>query len=135
MDYTYNKELHTAIPTNDTVRFLTGFDLILEEGNKEKADGKIVSLTLKARDYLYSQRTQGAQKVLTYLIYSNQDYRNDFLRYVVAYIETSLLATTDFIYGDVVPNAIKQAINGSRLSATRFNQSLYSEATNSTEDF
>jgi len=135
MDYTYNKELHTAIPTNDTIRLLTGFDLILEEGNKEKADGKIVSLTLKARDYLYSQRTQEAQKVLTYLIYSNQDYRNDFLRYVVAYIETSLLATTDFIYGGVVPNAIKQAINGSRLSATRFNQSLYIEATNSTEDF
>ena len=37
MDYTYNKELHTAIPTNDTVRLLTGFDLILEEGNKEKS--------------------------------------------------------------------------------------------------
>jgi hypothetical protein len=118
MKSVYSKELHVAIPTLDYIKLMTGIDVILEEGNKERAEGKVISLTAKARDFLYVDKSGEAQMVISYLIYT-ETWLDMWLNYVVKYIEAT------FYYGDEsswekTPRPIENAIYGSLLHTKMF---------------
>ncbi len=133
MKSTYDKELHVAVPTLDYFKRMTGLDLITEAGNKELAEGKVISLTAKARDYLFIDRSTETQRVVSYLIYK-ETWLDAWLNYVVRYIEAT------FNYGDEsawasTPKPILNAIYGSVLNNIRFTGGIIAEVRNTTEVF
>ena len=129
----YDKTLHVAVPTLDYIKYMTGIDVLLEEGNKERAEGKIRSLTAKARDMLFIDRSAKVQRIYQYLIYK-ETYLEAWLNYVIRYIEAT------FYHGDesawvTIPKPILNAIYGSVLQYRHFTGSIISEVNSTTEDF
>lgn len=133
MNSIYKKDLKVSIPTLQYIKETTALDLILEEGNKERAEGKVMSLTMKARDLLFSNKLPITQRCISYLIYKG-DWASLWEQYVLRYIEAT------FYFGDesswqAVPSTIINAINGSMLSVKRFAPHIEREVVQSTEDF
>ncbi len=133
MKSNYSTELHVAIPTLEYLKRMIGLDLVLETGNKELAEGKVISLTAKARDYLFMDRTADVQRTISYLIYKGT-YLDVWLNYVTRYIEATLY------YGDEsawegTPKPILNAISGSVLQYKRFTAYILNEVRNTTEVF
>lgn len=133
MSSTYSKELHVAVPTLDYIKRMTGIDVLLEEGEETRAEGKIISLCRKARDFLMINRSAETQRVISYLIYK-ETWLEAWLNYAVSYIEAT------FYYGDEsawekTPKMILNAINGSVLVNTRFTNNIIWEVRNTTEVF
>lgn len=133
MKSTYSEELHVAIPTLDYIKSMTGIDVLLEEGEETRANGKITSLCAKARDFLMLDKSIEAQRITSYLIFKGT-WLDAWLNYVVRYIEAT------FYYGDestweTTPKPILNAIMGSVLAETRFTQNIVYEVRNSTEVF
>jgi len=130
---TYNQELHVAVPSLDYFRDMTGIDILLEEGNEKRALGKVMSLTAKARDYLFIDRSNETQRVVSYLIFK-ETWLDAWLNYVTRYIEAT------FNYGDEsawasTPKPILNAIYGSVLNNIRFTGNIIQEVRESTEVF
>ncbi len=127
--YTYNDQLKVAIPTIDYIKEMTGRDLVILEGNSQLAEAKVKGLTIKAKNYLYHLKTRETQTVLNFKIKTDEKYRNDFLNYAIAYIESSMFSDIDFVYGkDKPPFSVLQAITGSLLSIDRFTSNVVVEA-------
>ncbi len=133
MNANYSKELHVSVPTLDYLKRMTGIDVLLEEGNKERAEAKIMALTARARDYLFINRSAQAQRILSYLIYKGE-YENEWLNYVTRYIEAT------FYYGDEstwteTPRTVWAAIYGTKLQYREFSGRIIHEVMATTEDF
>jgi hypothetical protein len=133
MNSNYSTELHVSIPTLAYIKRVTGIDVLLEEGNKERAEGKIYSLTSKARDFLFINKSPQTQKIFSYLIYK-KTWLEEWENYVVKYIEAT------FYYGDEsawtdTPKPILNAIYGSALSTREFIARTINEVKYTTEVF
>ena len=133
MNSVYNKELHVSVPTLDYIKRSTGLDVLLEEGNKERAEAKVISLTSKARDFLFLDKSPQVQRVISYLIYKGT-WKQAWEQYAVRYIEAT------FYHGDEsawakVPRPILNAIHGSVLQVQFFTPNIINEVRYSTEDF
>lgn len=128
----YNLEYHVYVPTLEQIKNLTGIDLVVEEGDKNKAEAKVLSLSLKAKNYLLQKKLQETKKTLEYLIAFNDDYQKAFLQYVVAYIESYFYSEEDYVFGNAkVPYAVDDMIYGSILKVERFTQDIVYEVENS----
>jgi hypothetical protein len=133
MNSVYNKDLGVSVITLDYFKQSTGIDLVLEEGNKERAEGKVYSLTSKARDFLFSRKTLETSQIMSYLIYKDKA-KKEWEKFAVKYIEAT------FYYGDEsnwkeIPMPIKNAMNTGILSVDRFTNQLRIEVRNTEEDF
>ena len=133
MNSTYDKELHVAVPTLDYIKRMTGFDILLEEGNKERAEAKVRGFTAKARDLLFMDRSSEAQRVISYLIYK-ETWIDAWLNYVVRYIEATFYQGDESAWA-TVPRPILNAIYGSVLQYKKFTSNITSEVRNTTEEF
>jgi len=132
----YKIEHHTYIPDMAYFKSMTGLDFVQEEGNEARAKGKLLSLTLKARDYLYSNKLQQTRNVMSYLIAFNNEWQQAFKDYVVAYIEAYYYSEEDFIHGSgKVPNSVIEKIEGSLLSSKLFPVSIIAEVRNSDKEW
>ncbi len=123
MNSTYSDELHVSIPTLDYIKLNTGFDMIIEKGNKELAESTVISLTSKARDFLFVDKPLESQRAMSYLIKNNPTWTKAWESYVLRYIEAT------FNYGDEsawekVPQTIKNAIYGGILRANYFTEDI-----------
>jgi len=130
---TYDIELHVSIPSIDEIRTETEFDILLEAGTTEKAEGRIRSLTRKARNYLFLNKSEETKKVISYLIFKGT-WENMWKQYVISYIEAT------FYYGDesnwaTVPIPILTAIQGTALNVREFTGSILHEVRYTTEVF
>lgn len=133
MNSKYSTELHVAVPTLDYIKRMTGIDILLEEGNKELAEGKIMSLTARARDMLFNGKPTTSQRIISYLIYKGS-YLDAWLNYVVRYIEAT------FFVGDEsswvkMPQTVWTAIYGSQLQYNYFSGAIVHEVKHTTEVF
>lgn len=129
----YNKELHVSVPTLDYIKQSTGLDLVLEDGTKERAEGKVYSLTQKARDYLFTGKPPMTQRVFSYLIY-NGTWTQAWEQYVLRYIEATFYHGDDHSW-EKTPRTVLSAIYGSVLQTNYFTESIKNEVRLSTEDF
>ena len=86
MNSIYNTDLHVSVPTPDFFKANTGIDIVLEKGNLELAQGTIMSLTQKARDYLYVDKPFETQRAMSYLIKKNAQWTKAWENYVLRYI-------------------------------------------------
>jgi hypothetical protein len=128
----YDMELKVYIPSLDEIKKNTGVDLVLEEGNKERAEGKVRNLVSKAKDFLYSGKPYESQNVFSYLIKFNKEYQTAFKLYAIKYIESTWVYGTEETW-DKVPKQILNAINGSVLHIQFFSGNILSEVRNSSE--
>ena len=127
--YVYNEQLKVAIPTLDYFKEMTGRDLAILEGSSDLAEARVKGLTVKAKNYLYHLKTRETQSVFTYKIKTDNKYRDDFLTYAVAYIESSMFSDLDFVYGkDKPPFTVIQAIGGTLMNIDRFTSNVVVEA-------
>lgn len=126
MNSNYDINLRVSVPTMEYFKSRTGLDLILEEGNKERAEGKVLSLTAKAKDFLFSTKNYEIQNIFSYLIKTNAEYLRAWENYVVRYIETTFTHGTDENWAKV-PMGIVNAIDGSCLSARDFTANIKQE--------
>ncbi len=134
MNSIYNTDLHVSVPTPDFFKANTGIDIVLEKGNLELAQGTIMSLTQKARDYLYVDKPFETQRAMSYLIKNNSQWTKAWENYVLRYIEAT------FNYGDEsgwekVPQTIKNAVHGSILRANYFTDAILHEVRTTEEEF
>jgi hypothetical protein len=133
MNSIYSIELHVSIPTLDYLKRATGIDVLLEAGTKELAEGKVYSLTARARDMLFVNKSVQSQRVISYLIFKGL-WKEAWENYVVKYIEAT------FYYGDEetwkeTPKMIHNAIYGSVLLSREFTYAIKNEAETSTETY
>ena len=130
----YNDILRVTVPTIDEIKEYTSFDLTLEEGNKERAEAKVLSLVSKAKDYLYLGKSFETQNVFSYLIKFNTEWKRAWELYAIKYIEAT------FNFGDEsawanTPKPIYNAVNGSILRTQFFTDSTLSEVRNSDKEW
>lgn len=133
MNSVYKKEYKVSVPTLEYIKTSTGIDVVLEEGNKERAEGKINALTTKARDLLFMGKSLESQRIISYLIFKDI-WKDAWENYVIRYIEAT------FFYGDEsawekLPDTIERAYKGSVLNVTYFTPNIRYEVKQSTEDF
>lgn len=133
MNSVYKKEYHIAIPTLDFIKDITSFDLIQEEGTKERAEAKLLNLTLKAKDYLFSTRPNATQKALSYMIFKYPEWKEAWELYVAKYIDASFYSGDELFTNP--PQTLKNAIHASILNVYQFTQGVYNEVALSTEEF
>lgn len=135
MNSTYIDKYHVAVPSLDLIKEMTGYDLITEGGwTKEVTEAKVLSYTLKARDYLFRNKAASYQIALPYMIKFKTNWNEAWTNYVIRYIEST------FLYGNEqdwkeVPFEISNAINGSLLKNHNFSVSVLSEIENSSEEW
>ena len=134
MNSKYDDQLHVAVPTTDFIRDNTGYDPVLEDGNKERAEAKLRALTAKAKNYLYMDKPYETQNVISYLIRFNDDWLHAWEQYVARYVEAT------FMFGDEsawkeTPRTIKQSAYGGLLGINRFTQAILAEVRTSDEEW
>ena len=132
---TYDNDLHLAIITNDYFKTVTGLDLVVEEGNKERAEAKMITFHNKAKALLFLDKAPRVQDAFNYLIKLNDTWRAAWENYVVIYIE-SFYYGKDFIWGnEEVPNGVINAVYGSVLRSRELTDNIYNEIENSSEEW
>ena len=87
MKSVYSDTYHVAIPTLEYLKAVTGFDMVVEGGwTKEVTESKVLSLSLRARDYLMTNRSARYQNALSYLIKFDDTWREAWDNFVAHYI-------------------------------------------------
>ena len=125
MKSVYSDIYHVAIPTLEYLKAVTGFDMVVDGGwTKEVTEAKVLSLSLRARDYLMTNRSARYQNALSYLIKFDDTWREAWDNFVARYIECT------FRYGDEAswqktPMEIINAVEGSLLAQHRFTDYAY----------
>lgn len=131
----YNKQYHIYIPSTDEIKSMTGIDLILEEGNKERAEAKVLSFTLKAKQHLFNNKIQETRNIISYLIAFDEEWKHAWLEYVATYIESFFYAG-DFVWGsEKMPSAVERAITGGLLKVKTFEYRIINEVNNSSKEW
>jgi hypothetical protein len=133
MNSVYSKELHVSIPTLDYLKKATGIDVMLEAGNKELAEGKVYSLTSRARDMLFVGKSTQTQRIISYLIFKGT-WKEAWENYVLKYIEATLYYGDETVWKET-PKMIHNAIFGSVLMTREFTYQIKSEVEHTAEVF
>lgn len=130
----YDLDLRVSLITLDEFKDNTGIDLVLEKGSNELALGTVRSLTSKARDYLFMDKGFETQRIFSYLIKNNADWRKAFDSYVIKYIEATFYHGDESQW-DKTPKPIINAVYGSVLRVKEFTHSIRQEVKHTTEVF
>lgn len=131
----YKDAYHIAIPSLQDIKELTGRDLVVEGGyTKEVTEARVLSYTLKAKDFLMRDKSQRFMNAFSYLVKFNDKWTYAWKIYAIRYIEATML------YGDEttwqkVPFEVQNSIDGSVLRAYHFTTSLYDEVEQSEESW
>ena len=123
---TWDYENHIAIPTLDYIKMITGYNLDVLGGTPSAIDveQRVKGLTWQARNFLFrTKENEETKKIYTYLIAFYEEYRNDFVNYVVEYIKQTF-KDPDW---EETPRSIIDAILGSSLKYQKFTGTIINE--------
>ena len=128
---TWDYENHVAIPTLQYIQSITGYDLnTLGDSVPLSTESRVKGLTIESYQELLKRiPLQIDKKVLGYLIATEKDWRNDFIKYAVIYIKQTFIEPD----WEVMPRQITNAILGSNLKSRQFDYSIRNEVENTEE--
>jgi len=122
----YDEDLKLAIPTLDYIKSITGYNLEVLGGTPSSIDAKqrVKGISLDAKIELHQRIPLKIDKdVMDYLIATDENWRRDFINYVVSYVSAT------FLYGEFeeMPSRVKNKIEGSLINARKFANDLRHE--------
>lgn len=82
----YNFNTHLPYPSIQSIYDNTGINLIELEGSTHQAESKVKLFTNKAYKILVYGKVERTNRQLEYLIATNEDFRREFLEYVISLI-------------------------------------------------